>query len=143
MLENTLNKFGYPKSLIQEYAHWYLVLRPQQITLGSMVLISKSEDTNFGALSTEAFSELKKVISDIEIKLRLFLKFEKINYEMLMMVDPEVHFHVLPRYSIEVNFMGREFMDLYWPSLCDISKPMDFTEEESTELLKQLKEHIN
>ncbi|MDA0193756.1 MAG: HIT family protein [Bacteroidetes bacterium] len=130
-------------SLIQEYEHWYLVLRPQQITFGSMVVISKSEDTNFGDLSTEAFVELKKVISDIETKLRVFLKFEKINYKMLMMVDPEVHFHVFPRYLKEVNFMGREFMDIYWPGLCDISKPMGFTEEESTELLKQLKEHTD
>jgi len=28
---------------------------------------------------------------------------------MLMMVDPDVHFHVLPRYAQSRSFAGREF----------------------------------
>ena len=142
MLSNTLNKFGYPGSLIKEYGHWYLLLRPDQITLGCMVVVSKTEDTNFSDLNTDAFVELKQVITDIETKLKSFLKFEKINYKMLMMVDPEVHFHVIPRYSGGVDFMGREFRDIYWPGLSDIAGAMDFSDAESTGLLNQLKEHI-
>jgi diadenosine tetraphosphate (Ap4A) HIT family hydrolase len=34
---------------------------------------------------------------------------------MLMMVDPDVHFHVLPRYSGARDFAGTRFADDGWP----------------------------
>jgi diadenosine tetraphosphate (Ap4A) HIT family hydrolase len=34
---------------------------------------------------------------------------------MLMMVDPEVHFHVIPRYSMPRSWKGIEFADAGWP----------------------------
>ncbi len=36
---------------------------------------------------------------------------------MLMMHDPEVHFHILPRYAIDQNFEGRIFKDIGWPGM--------------------------
>jgi len=142
MLKDTLKKFGHPDSLIKEYDHWYLLLRPEQITLGNMIIISKTEETQFHQLSSEAFSELKIVTSDIENKLIKYLKFDKVNYKMLMMVDPEVHFHVFPRYSKVINFDGRGISDPYWPGICDLSKPKEFEDDELKELLAQLKGHI-
>lgn len=32
-----------------------------------------------------------------------------------MMIDPEVHFHVIPRYSKPVEFHGKTFVDSDWP----------------------------
>jgi diadenosine tetraphosphate (Ap4A) HIT family hydrolase len=34
---------------------------------------------------------------------------------MLMMVDPHVHFHVIPRYSGSRDWMELEFPDMGWP----------------------------
>ena len=34
----TMQKFGYPDTLIAEYDHWVVLLRPSQVTLGSLVL---------------------------------------------------------------------------------------------------------
>jgi len=34
---------------------------------------------------------------------------------MLMMVDPDVHFHVLPRYENPREFGGRTHNDRFWP----------------------------
>lgn len=34
---------------------------------------------------------------------------------MLMMVDPNVHFHVIPRYSTDRSWGGRNFADAGWP----------------------------
>ena len=34
---------------------------------------------------------------------------------MLMMVDPNVHFHVIPRYSEPRSWGGIEFPDAGWP----------------------------
>ena len=142
MLAETLNKFGYPGSLIKEYDHWYLLLRPAQVTLGSMVLISKTEETNFNKLSPEAFVELKVATEDIEKKLRDYLGFDKINYKMLMMVDPEVHFHIFPRYSEEVLFANKSLSDPFWPGIADLSKTIDFDQKELKELQHQLITHI-
>ena len=47
--------------------------------------------------------------------LRGFVAYEKINYLMLMMVDPDVHFHVLPRYQAPRTFGGATFPDTGWP----------------------------
>lgn len=143
MLSETLTKFGHPESLIKEYDHWFLLLRPAQVTLGSMIIISKTEDNQFHELSEEAFNELKQVTADIETKLKGYLQFEKVNYKMLMMVDPEVHFHVFPRYPKVINFNGRGISDPYWPGICDLSKPKEFEPEEMDELLKELRTHIN
>ena len=34
----TIEKFGYPGTLIGETAHWVVLLRPAQVTLGSLVV---------------------------------------------------------------------------------------------------------
>lgn len=50
----TLHKFGYPGTLLHEYRHWCVLLRPAQVTLGALVLAAKSEATSFAALPPEA-----------------------------------------------------------------------------------------
>ncbi len=87
-LNETLLKFGYPKTLVKEYSHWVVLVRLQQVTLGSLVLISKSDKTNFADISQHAFAELHKVVNDIEQNLKKKFEYDKINYLMLMMIDP-------------------------------------------------------
>ncbi|WP_424134343.1 HIT family protein [Roseomonas chloroacetimidivorans] len=111
----TLTKFGYPATLIGETDHWTVLLRPQQVTLGSLVLVCREPVTSFGAVSPAAFADLHRAITRIEAILREFVSYEKINYLMLMMVDPDVHFHVIPRYSEARTHLGRSFPDAGWP----------------------------
>ena len=108
-------KFGYPTSLVAEYDHWVVLLRPQQVTLGALVLVCKEEVTSFGALSPAAGAELVTVSRDIEQTLAATFSHDKSNYLMLMMVDPDVHFHVLPRYAAARDFGGQQFTDAAWP----------------------------
>src|SRR3954452_19957175 len=105
----TIEKFGYPGSLIQESDHWLVLLRPAQVTLGSLVLAAKSEATAYADLPREAFTEQKDVVTAIERSLAAFVQYERINYLMLMMVDPNVHFHVIPRYAGSRSWNGMEF----------------------------------
>src|SRR5690606_32232439 len=114
-MNDTMTKFGYPDSLIREYTHWAVLVRPKQVTLGSLVLVAKAEATTWPGLSPEAFVELQKVTAQIEQTLRDGLGCERINYLMLMMVDPHVHFHVLPRYSAPQKFGDVEIPDAGWP----------------------------
>ena len=97
MANATIEKFGYPATLIRDYRHWVVLLRPAQPTLASLVLAAKSDATAFGALPPEAYAELAAITSEIEAALGSAVAFQKINYLMLMMVDPHVHFHVIPR----------------------------------------------
>ena len=111
----TIEKFGYPATLIKEYDYWVLLLRPAQVTAGSLVLAAKSDATSYGDLPVEAFAEQAEAIADIEAMLRAAVGYERINYLMLMMVDPEVHFHVIPRYDGDRSLADMSFGDSGWP----------------------------
>lgn len=115
MTNETMTKFGFPGTLVRQYDHWAVLLRPAQVTLGSLVLASTSDSTAFGDLPAGAHAELAIVVPAIEAALRDVVQFEKINYLMLMMVDPNVHFHVFPRYSGTRPWQGLEFTDSGWP----------------------------
>jgi diadenosine tetraphosphate (Ap4A) HIT family hydrolase len=115
MVNDTIRKFGHPATLIHEYDHWLVLLRPQQVTAGSLVLAAKSEASAYGALPPQAFIEQGAVIAEIEATLHLAVDYERINYLMLMMVDPHVHFHVIPRYSGSRSIAGLDIADQGWP----------------------------
>ena len=111
----TIEKFGFPATLVKEFEHWVVLLRPAQVTLGSLVLAAKSDAIAYSALPVEAFTEQAHVIASIEAALARFTAYQRINYLMLMMVDPNVHFHVVPRYAGERRWNGVEFPDVGWP----------------------------
>jgi diadenosine tetraphosphate (Ap4A) HIT family hydrolase len=89
------------------------------------VLAAKSEATAFSDLGSEAFAELQQVVSDIEGALGPAVAFDKINYLMLMMVDPHVHFHVIPRYEGVRSARGIEVRDAGWPRVPALSEAFD------------------
>ena len=138
MLKDTLKKFGYPDTLIKEYSHWIVLLRQSQVTLGSLILISKEEVTQFPQLSQRAFSELRQVSGDIETALKSAFQYDKINYLMLMMVDREVHYHVIPRYTTPTVFGKATFTDQGWPGAPDLKSYV----APNTDLLVALRDHI-
>ena len=117
----TIEKFGHPQTLIAEYRHWVVLLRPQAVTLGSLILAAKSDSTTYGALPAAAFEEQGQVVADIESALSQAVGYEKINYLMLMMVDPNVHFHVIPRYAVPRLHDGVSYADTGWPKLPDLA----------------------
>ncbi|HEX8307176.1 MAG TPA: HIT family protein [Allosphingosinicella sp.] len=116
-MNETILRFGHPATLIADYEHWVVLLRPAQPTLGSLVLAAKSGAGRFPELPAEAFAQLQEVTSDIERALAASVRYEKINYLMLMMVDPNVHFHVVPRYEGEREACGVIVADSGWPKV--------------------------
>ena len=121
----TMKAFGFPTTVVADYDRWTVLLRPRQPTLGALVLVCKEPVTRFSAISSDAFQELKQVTLDIETVLGNAFGFEKINYLMLMMVDPDVHFHVVPRYAQEKEFAGVRFPDPGWPRVPDLAQTVD------------------
>lgn len=119
----TMESFGYPHTVIREYPHWVVLLRPKQVTLGSLVLVCKEEALRLSEVSPEAYHELAQVTRDIEAALTTKFAFDKINYLALMMVDPDVHFHVIPRYAESREFRGLTFADAGWPGPPELGSP--------------------
>ena len=136
---DTMLKFGYPKSLVRDYGCWVVLARPKQATLGALVLACKEEVQAFAEISGAAFAELGQVIGDIETGLRRFSDYDKINYLMLMMVDREVHFHVLPRYATSREFRGETFEDPGWPAVPDLGAGPTLDDDALAGLVQELK----
>lgn len=134
----TLQKFGYPATLLREYGHWAVLLRPAQATLGALILGSLHEARALSALPAPAFAELATVTADIERALTAFRTYERINYLCLMMVDPHVHFHVLPRYSKAQAFAGETYPDPGWPGVPDMKSAVTPSESGRQQLLAAL-----
>ncbi len=138
-MNETIHRFGYPETLIAEYRHWVVLLRPAQPTLGSLVLAAKSEVLSFAELTPEAFAELQQAVADIERALGAAIRFEKINYVMLMMVDPHVHFHVVPRYEGEREACGVRVEDKGWPKVPALGDALTLEPEQIEALSGYLK----
>jgi len=115
MVNDTMRKFGWPETAIADLGRWAVMLRPEQPTLGALALVCKEPVGTFGEVSSEAHLELGRAVAAIEAMLSGAVGYEKINYLMLMMVDPDVHFHVLPRYAGARSFEAQEYPDAGWP----------------------------
>lgn len=134
----TIEKFGYPATLIKEFDHWVVLLRPAQVTLGSLILAAKSDATAYANLPPEAFAEQAVVIGAIENALKAFTSYERINYLMLMMVDPNVHFHVIPRYSEARSWGEIELPDQGWPGPPKLDSTTTLSESQIKSLVSDL-----
>jgi diadenosine tetraphosphate (Ap4A) HIT family hydrolase len=119
----TLQAFGYPQSLVKEYVHWVVMIRPAQVTLGCAVIAAKSEATSLGGLAACEAAELPQVIRDFEQAIRGFAPASKFNYLALMMVDPNPHFHAIPRYAAPVRLGATVFTDAAYPKPPDLAHP--------------------
>jgi len=136
----TLVKFGFPATAVAEYDRWVVLVRPKQVTLGSLLLVCRDDATAFSDICAEAFAELGEVVADVEANLRREVAYEKLNYLMLMMVDPNVHFHVIPRYQGSRRLRGIEYRDSAWPGPPDLKATTDLTAEELEALTSHLRD---
>ena len=121
----TLQRFAYPQAVVQEYEHWVVLIRPVQITPLSCVIAARSAVTSVGDLEPAAGAELPRVIGDFEATIRRIVPAEKFNYLALMMVDPNPHFHAIPRYPRPIVMGTHPFTDASYPRPPDLSGGMD------------------
>lgn len=122
VFNGTMQKFGAPDTIIRQYSHWSVLLRPAQLTLGALVLVAHDPVLALSELSVASFNELHQITQEIDHALKSAFSYDKLNYLMLMMVDPDVHFHVIPRYANTQLFEGQAFIDAGWPSVPNFSQ---------------------
>ena len=141
-VNQTIRAFGYPTTLVADYQYWLLLVRPAQPTLGSLILAAKGDATAFGDLAPGAHAELKPITAAIESALENWPGSKRLNYLMLMMVDPHVHFHVIPRYERSRTFAGLEFADTGWPGPPDLKSTKILNESQILAVVDALREKM-
>ena len=109
-----IEKLGHPGGVILTTEHWRVVVRKKQVTLGALILASQRHVLSLGELRPEEAAELPAVCRVIEAALQGTFQPDKLNYLALMMVDPHLHFHVLPRYAAPRHFAEVAFTDSAW-----------------------------
>jgi diadenosine tetraphosphate (Ap4A) HIT family hydrolase len=113
--ETFSTKFRLAELALREYAHWIVSLRPEQPTLGALVISLTRPCEHLGQLTGPEAAELSTVFADVESHLERTYRPDKLNYLALMMVDAQVHLHVIPRYEGAREVGGRTFDDPAWP----------------------------
>lgn len=140
-MNETFAKFGWPETRIAETEHWGVMLRPEQPTLGAVVLGCKLPVRSFGAVGEAGMADLARAAAGVEKMLAAAIGYDKINYLMLMMVDPDVHFHVLPRYDGTRQAAGIALPDTGWPGPPQIGGGRKLTPDEVSALRRHLAAH--
>ena len=137
MTNPTARNFGFPQTLVAQTDYWLVLVRPKQPTYGSLVLVCKESAAAFSDLSPAAFADLHTAVGGIERMLRHVVAYEKINYLMLMMVDRDVHFHVIPRYDGTRTDEGEVFADAGWPGAPNLGAAVDLSPQKAQTLAAQ------
>ncbi|MBL8396751.1 MAG: HIT family protein [Candidatus Accumulibacter sp.] len=109
-------KFRVDELMVFNTPAWSWSVRPSQPTLGASVISLNRHAASFSEVSAAEMSELAEVVARLETALKTAFAYDRINYLMLMMVDHQVHFHVIPRYETSRQFAGLEWGDSGWPS---------------------------
>lgn len=126
---STILKFMSSKNVIKEFQHWILVYRYNQLTKYSMILLAKSNETNFHQLENEEVVEIGPILKEIEATLCKEFNSLKVNINMLMLVDNHVHMHIFPRYKT----------DKFWPYPIDITQEIQCTTQQAKIRIETLK----
>jgi diadenosine tetraphosphate (Ap4A) HIT family hydrolase len=110
-------KFRLEELRILDTAHWTWSVRTTQPTLGATVLSLRRHAGSFAAVTSDEMADLATAVEIVERSTQRAFRHDKINYLMLMMVDPHVHFHVLPRYASTQRFADLDWQDRGWPAV--------------------------
>lgn len=101
-----------------ETAHWRVVLNTNQTYLGRSVVLLKRPCGQLADVTDAEFSELLTVIRKLEHVFHSVLGATMFNWSCLMnfayrdtVPNPQIHWHLVPRYDHTVEFAGRSFSD--------------------------------
>ena len=124
-LNNFQTKFKTEELTLMETNFWLISLRPSQPTIGSLVVSLKRACQSLSKLTPEEGADLVVAMQKIENRLNEKFPVDKLNYLALMMVDSQVHDHVIPRYKNGLVFNGIEYLDKSYPKPVDIFETPD------------------
>lgn len=105
------NKFDLNNNLIKEYEYWMLLIKVEQNRLGSCVAILKRDAFPLSKVTPTEMEEYAHIAYEIETALELAFKPHLVHHMSLMYKDRQIHFHIIPRYTDELEFDGMIWKD--------------------------------
>ena len=100
---------------VAEHGDWVISVRPAQLTLGAMVISTRRGELELASLTPESGVDMTRAFGTAERLAKDVYGAVRINLACLMMKDPIVHYHVLPRYDQAVERYGHTWEDADWP----------------------------
>ena len=116
-LEEFRIKFRVDELKILEKGAWTWSVRPAQPTLGAGILSLNRYALHLSDVTPEEMFDLAELVGYLEKAIKDSFNHNIMNYLMLMMVDHQVHYHVIPRYDGIREFVDLEWVDNGWPAL--------------------------
>ena len=139
--EGFRGKFMLDQLCLLDDGTWILSVRPGQLTLGSMVLSSAQGVADFTRLPSSSGAGFIDMLAKAETIARSLYGAIRINAVCLMMQDPIVHFHILPRYDQPVERYGLFWRDEDWPTP-PVFRPVTTPDEVLQEIMNDLTEWL-
>jgi len=133
---------------IYESNYWTIFLAPSQRYLGTCVLVLKRELTDLMDLNAEEWLDFGILVSKLELTLKKIFNPTLFNWSCFKNaafrsspVNPQVHWHFIPRYQKKVVFNGLTFHD---PDFGYMPQPVTriIPEKIRSELLDQIKNNL-
>ncbi|MDD1773948.1 MAG: HIT family protein [Methanobacterium sp.] len=130
--------------LMDETAHWLIYLAPSQRYLGTCVVALKRKSKNLRELDDAEWLDFADIVRRLETSVDEAFKPTLFNWSCFKNKEyrngdpnPEIHWHLLPRYQDEVEFAGEKFKDQDFGYL-----PQPITHELSAEMMDKIKSAI-
>lgn len=117
-----LKKFNVNNNILLKTKYWSWILRESHPTLGSTVLMINRECYELNELTSEEILDYHRIVKVIEETLKSLFEYSQINYFQLMMLDRNLHIHIIPRYSQDKYYENEKWADENYPGLPDLSK---------------------
>lgn len=125
-LDNPIWKvFDLDNNLIKEYRYWMLLVRKNNVKLGSCVAILKRDAFPLLDVLPDEMAEYATLAKEIESALGKSFKPHLVSYLALMFVDKHIHFHIIPRYKNIIDFAGIQWEDDNQPNTLFFNKEMN------------------
>lgn len=138
MVADFASKFRLRELTVFETDFWTVSVRPEQTTLGSLVISSRRPDAQFVSLTPQESLEFPALIEIAIRAIDYLFSPNVVNLLGLMLVDPRLHLHLIPRYSEVRQFGGRTWFDPDFPRMLrSLSTAVNVTEEDELLLLKE------
>lgn len=135
-------------NLIYETDYWQIYLAPSQRYLGTCVIVLKRHCSHLNELNSREWSEFTDIVQNMEITLKKTFNPTLFNWSCFMnssyrfiSPNPEVHWHLIPRYSEKIEFGGLIFED---PDFGYIPQPLEnkIPNEVMKKLMAKIKKNL-
>jgi diadenosine tetraphosphate (Ap4A) HIT family hydrolase len=114
-LEAFEQKFRITDLHVASVGTWRISVRPAQVTLGSMIVSLAADVSSLATMNEAEAADLGRALSLTDRLARSAFGAVRTNALCLMMQDPIVHFHILPRYPEAQYAFGQNWIDREWP----------------------------